>query len=68
MDNLDLLDKLAQIPGGYVYHGAASYQVCFPLKAGGELRLAVTEEHDDLVVDLYDGGLPGISGPTRRTG
>lgn len=65
----ELLEELAKIPGGYVYLGAASYQVCFPLKAGGELRFGIYDDVEGLQIDLYDGSLPpGITGPVRKTG
>lgn len=66
-----LLGKLAKIKGGYTYSGAASYQVCFPLRAGGELRFMITDFQDGLFIDLYDGALPpmitGFSKPTGET-
>jgi len=64
-----LLEELVKIPGGYVYSGACSYQVCFPLKQGGELRLGIYDDGPDRIqADLYDGKLPGITGPTSATG
>lgn len=66
----ELVEVLEKIPGGYVYSGACSYQWCFPLKAGGHLRIMVCDDLDDgeYSVDLYDGFLPGLSGPTTQTG
>ena len=66
--DLKLINKLQQIPGGYVYSGACSLQVCFPLKAGGELRIMLVDDEDGIQVDLYDGALPGVTGPTSKTG
>jgi hypothetical protein len=68
-----LLNQLCDIPGGYTYDGIASWQVCFPLRSGGELRFSMTEDEDGgesrLGIDLYDGALPpGVTGPARRTG
>lgn len=66
-----LLEVLEKIPGGYVYMGAASYQVCFPLKSGGELRFGLydDDEHDGVAIDLYGGELPPcITGPGYPTG
>ncbi len=64
----ELLGMLAQIPGGYVYSGVCSYQVCFPLKAGGELRISICDD-TGFGIDLYDGSLPpGITGPAHGTG
>lgn len=68
-----LMTEIATIPGGYVYQGAASYQICFPLKAGGELRFSITDEDvggsGGWEVDLYDGALPpGITGFADKTG
>lgn len=62
--------ELAKIPGGYEYSGVASLQLCFPLRAGGELRFLVTEDRPEHIsIDLYDGMLPpGISGPAWKTG
>ena len=77
----DLMDRLSKIKGGYEYSGACSLQVCFPLKAGGELRFALFDDDGPLQpgeimtdlgvfgIDLYDGSLPpGISGPAKLTG
>ncbi len=66
----DILAALASISGGYIYSGAASYQVCFPLSRGGELRFSVCDDDApfSLEIDLYDGSLPGITGPTTPTG
>ena len=64
----ELLQAFEKIPGGYVYMGCASHQVCFPLKKGGELRV-MWDDDDVLTIDLYDGALPpGISGPAFPTG
>ena len=67
----NILNALQKIKGGYCYSGAASYQMCFPLKAGGELRIMMCDEspHGTIDIDLYDGALsPGITGPTISTG
>ena len=66
-----LLTVLESIPGGYVYMGCASYQVCFPLKSGGELRFGIydDDEKDGVAIDHYDGALPPcITGPGYPTG
>jgi hypothetical protein len=68
-----ILRQLANIKGGYVYSGVCSYQVCFPLKAGGELRFMQTDddvsEGEPYGIDLYDGSLPPcITGPSKKTG
>lgn len=71
-----LLATLDKIPGGYSYSGACSLQVCFPLKAGGELRfcwvdsdVAEAEGVEPFGIDLYDGALsPCITGPSKVTG
>lgn len=65
-----LLTALESINGGYVYSGAASLQLCFPLKAGGELRIMMCDESrpGTVDIDLYDGALPGITGPVIKTG
>lgn len=72
--------SLKDIDGGYQYLGAASTQLCFPLKNGGELRFSVTDgdvlegvSHDagwDAAFDHYDGALSGVgvSGPVSPTG
>lgn len=71
----NLIKELAAIPGGYVYYGACSVQYCFPLKAGGELRISMVDDDVDSNVptgqwhaDLYKGELPpcitGYSNPT----
>lgn len=66
---LHFLSEVRKIPGGYEYSGVCSWQVCFPLRAGGELRFMVTDDEPGLSVDLYDGALPpGITGPAKRTG
>lgn len=70
-----ILDALNKIPGGYMYLGACSVQVCFPLKAGGELRFSwvdddcVEEGEPEFGIDLYGGELPPcITGPSSSTG
>ena len=67
-----LFEELAKIPGGYTYMGCASYQICFPLKKGGELRFSISDEdppEEEFGIDLYDGALPpGITGPATKTG
>ena len=66
-----LLAQLEKIAGGYVYQGNCSYQVCFPLKAGGELRFGLYDDvpRGGFAVDLYDGALPpGITGFVTKTG
>jgi hypothetical protein len=64
-----LMSEISKLPGGYVYSGACSYQVCFPLKSGGELRIMVTDDDPEVSVDIYDGALPpGISGFANKTG
>lgn len=67
-----LLSELAMIPGGYKYSGICSFQVCFPLRNGGELRFSVVDddmENAGFSIDLYDGALPpGITGPSKLTG
>jgi len=67
------LSELAKIPGGYTYSGACSYQVCFYLRDGGELRFSVVDEdctdEPGLQIDLYDGALPPcITGFGEKTG
>lgn len=65
------LDVIAKIPGGYIYSGMTSYQVCFPLKAGGELRFTTynLDTHEGVAIDLYDGSLPpGMTGQVLKTG
>ena len=68
-----ILSELKKIPGGYEYLGACSWQVCFPLKAGGELRFAWVDddvcEGEPFGIDLYKGDLPPcITGPSMPTG
>ena len=64
----EIYGQLINIPGGYVYSGAASLQVCFHLKKGGELRFCVGDD-DDIGFDYYDGSLPPcITGPSHQTG
>lgn len=65
----DILSALEKLSGGYVYSGICSYQVCFPLRAGGELRFSLTDDKEGLQIDIYGGELPpGISGPSWKTG
>lgn len=78
----ELFKRLGKIKGGYNYSGAASYQICFPLKDGGELRFMLVDgdaserrgaeivtEMGLFDIDLYGGELPpGISGPVSVTG
>lgn len=69
----ELLSELAKIPGGYTYAGACSYQVCFPLKSGGELRFSLVDddvcEGEPFGIDLYGGELPPmITGFGKATG
>jgi len=69
----ELFEQLAKIPGGYKYSGVCSYQICFPLKNGGELRFAEYDNEDDngttFDIDYYDGALPpGITGFAKSTG
>jgi len=66
--------ELKNVPGGYVYNGASSYQICFPLKAGGELRFMICDDdarEDGSTgwhVDWYSGALPpGITGFAEKT-
>jgi hypothetical protein len=66
-----ILEKLEEISGGYTYSGVCSLQLCFPLKAGGELRFCITDDSPKgtISIDLYDGALPpGITGPASYTG
>jgi hypothetical protein len=71
-----IFGEAAKVPGGYRYDGVCSSQVCFPLRAGGELRLSWCEADDAdgtpsdnlLHVDHYGGELPpGITGPAWPT-
>jgi len=71
----ELFRDLEKIPGGYTYSGACSYQICFPLKNGGELRFSVIDDDvdenvpkKDFYIDLYGGELSGITGPIAKTG
>ena len=72
----DLFKQLAKIEGGYTYSGACSYQICFPLKSGGELRFMVLDDDvakdegvPEFGIDLYDGALPPmITGFGQATG
>lgn len=69
----EIYGALKKIPGGYTYDGAASLQVCFPLKVGGELRFGIydsdNEEGIDYGFDFYDGSLPPcITGWSEPTG
>jgi hypothetical protein len=66
---------LEGIPGGYTYRGACSFQICFPLKAGGELRFSwvdkdIDKDHNgNMQIDLYNGALlPCITGVGKLTG
>jgi hypothetical protein len=73
LTDLELLSELSKIKGGYTYMGAASYQVCFPLKAGGELRFSIIDEDvaegEAFGIDLYGGELPPmITGFGQPTG
>jgi hypothetical protein len=70
-----LFEMLRKIQGGYEYSGACSFQVCFPLKSGGELRFSLVDEDvleedsDEFQIDLYDGTLPPmITGFSIETG
>lgn len=66
-------EELSKIPGGYTYSGAASLQICFPLRDGGELRFSLNDDdtRGDFPAfgfDFYDGSLPpGITGPWSKT-
>jgi len=73
MTSNELFDILRKIPGGYVYSGVCSYQICFPLKSGGELRFAEYEDDSpngvSFGIDHYGGELPpGITGYAESTG
>jgi hypothetical protein len=82
MDIDKLFKILEKIPGGYTYSGSCSYQICFPLRDGGELRFCLTDsdvaefdkdseqtESGVFNIDLYDGGLPPcITGFSKKTG
>jgi hypothetical protein len=66
-----LISEIRKVPGGYVYYGACSDQICFPLKAGGEIRFSLSD-HDESDgewhCDHYDGALPpGITGFVNKT-
>lgn len=65
-----LIEELKAVPGGYEYLGAASVQICFPLKAGGELRFGLYDDGDgEWHFDFYSGECPpGITGPVTATG
>jgi hypothetical protein len=72
-----LFTELRKISGGYNYMGVASDQLCFPLKAGGELRFMTSDKDFEglpediwpISIDHYDGALPPcISGPSSPTG
>ena len=67
----NLIKEARQVPGGYVYDGICSTQICFPLKNGGELRFSLCDDDEsdgEWHIDHYDGSLPpGISGPVRKT-
>lgn len=69
-----IMELLSEIEGGYEYFGICSHQICFPLKAGGELRFMISEFNEEgeeelnFTIDLYDGTLPpGITGPAIKT-
>ena len=72
----ELLTRLKKCKGGYVYSGACSYQICFPLKDGTELRIATVDsdvlpegETDPLQIEIYiPTGLMGVTGPCTTTG
>ena len=65
----ELILELGKIKGGYNYSGACSEQICFPLKAGGELRFCCTDDDPIWRVDLYGGEIPpGVTGPATLTG
>jgi hypothetical protein len=68
----NFIDELSKVPGGYVYEGVCSVQYCFPLKAGGELRVMLSDDDDSdgkWHVDHYDGSLPpGLTGSVHKTG
>ena len=70
MTDKELWTTLEKISGGYVYSGVCSLQLCFPLKAGGELRFMYTDDGpEELQIDWYDGSLPpGVTGPASLTG
>ena len=70
MKDVELWQELMKIPGGYTYSGACSYQICFPLTAGGELRFMETDDGPPGIhIDFYDGALPpGITGWAGPTG
>lgn len=75
MEDKDLMHQLQKIPGGYVYWGSCSWQICFPLKNGGELRFMIVDDDVDeepkgiVKIDLYGGELsPCITGPSFSTG
>lgn len=69
MTEHELWAVLSKIPGGYSYTGACSEQLCFPLKAGGELRFGYYDDEDGLQIDLYGGELPpGLTGFAVKTG
>jgi hypothetical protein len=67
-----LMVDVAKIPGGYCYSGVCSYQICFPLRNGGELRFSIGDDDSssgEWEVDLYGGELPpGITGFAHSTG
>jgi len=67
-----LIKEAGKIPGGYRYEGICSSQICFPLKAGGELRFSLSDDEDSdgkWHIDLYSGALPpGITGFVEKTG
>lgn len=66
-----LITEALKVPGGYMYEGICSSQICFPLRNGGELRFIISEDEDSdgkWHIDYYDGALPpGITGPVKPT-
>ena len=72
MTDKEIYTLLSKIKGGYSYSGVCSEQICFPLKAGGELRFGYYENEEggvDFEIDLYGGELPpGITGFAVKTG
>lgn len=70
MKDVELWSELMKIPGGYTYSGVCSIQICFPLKAGGELRFSESDDGPPgIQIDHYDGMIPpGVTGPAGPTG
>ena len=72
----EILKRLKQVKGGYVYSGACSYQICFPLRGGDELRFCTVDDdqrevgqEDSLCIELYKPMLqPGVTGFVESTG